>query len=99
MPVDWALAIVSFVLIAVATVSKRVSGTPFTLAILFVSSGLLVGSQVLDGIDISRTSSTVRTLAEATLALVLFSDASRIDFGKLPEEIPCRFACSASGYP
>jgi sodium/hydrogen antiporter len=80
---DWALAIVAFVLIAVAAVSKRVSGTPLTLAILFVSIGLLVGSEVLDGIDISSTSSTVRTLAEATLALVLFSDASSIDLGAL----------------
>ena len=99
MPVDWALAIVSFVLIAVATVSKRVSGTPFTLAILFVSSGLLVGSQVLDGIDISRTSSTVRTLAEATLALVLFSDASRIDFGKLREDVSVPIRLLGIGLP
>ena len=95
---EWALAIVAFALIAVAAVSKRLSGTPITLAILFVSIGLLVGSQVLDAIDISSTSSTVRTLAEATLALVLFSDASRIDFGSSGRTSRCRFDCSASGY-
>jgi NhaP-type Na+/H+ or K+/H+ antiporter len=81
--VDWALTIVALVLIGVAAVSKRISGTPITPAILFVSIGLLVGPKVLGEIDISSTSETVRTLAEATLAFVLFSDSSRIDFGAL----------------
>jgi NhaP-type Na+/H+ or K+/H+ antiporter len=56
-------------------------------AILFVSIGLLVGPKVLDGIDIASTSETVRVLAEATLAFVLFSDSSRIDFGKLRSDL------------
>ena len=80
---EWSLTIVALALIAVATVSKRLSGSPITPAILFVSIGILVGPKVLDGVDISSTGSTVRALAEATLALVLFSDASRIDFGAL----------------
>jgi NhaP-type Na+/H+ or K+/H+ antiporter len=70
-------------LLAVAAVSKRISGTAVTPAILFVSIGLLVGPEVLDAVDISSTSETVRSLAEATLALVLFSDSSRIDLGQL----------------
>ena len=49
--VEWALTIVALVLIVVAAVSKRISGTPITPAILFVSIGLLVGPKVLDGID------------------------------------------------
>src|SRR3982751_6039434 len=53
---------------------------------LFVAFGLLVGPEVLDGVDLSSTSSTVRVLAEATLALVLFTDASRIDVGELSIE-------------
>jgi NhaP-type Na+/H+ or K+/H+ antiporter len=44
---------------------------------------LLVGPKVLDGIDLSSSSATVRALAEVTLALVLFSDASRMDLGAL----------------
>ena len=84
---EWSLSIVALALIAVAAVSKRISGTPITPAILFVSIGLLVGPKVLDAIDISSTSETVRTLAEATLALVLFSDSSRIDLGKLRRDI------------
>jgi NhaP-type Na+/H+ or K+/H+ antiporter len=76
---EWALALVALALLGVAAVSRRMSGTPITPAILFVAFGLLVGPEVLDGIDVSGSSGTVRALAEATLALVLFSDASRID--------------------
>jgi sodium/hydrogen antiporter len=46
---------------------------------VFVAVGLLVGRQVLDGIDVESSSGAVRTLAEETLAPVLFCDASRID--------------------
>ena len=84
---DWSLAIVALALIAVAAFSKRLSGSPITPAIVFVSIGLLVGPRVLSEVDIPSTSSTVRALAEATLALVLFSDASRIDLIALRREI------------
>ena len=96
---DWSLTIVALVLIAVAAVSKRLSGTPITPAILFVSIGLLVGPEVLDAVEISSTSSTVRALAEATLAFVLFSDASRIDFGKLRREISVPVRLLGIGLP
>ena len=84
---DWSLTIVALALIAVAAFSKRLSGTPITPAIVFVSIGLLVGPRVLGEVDISSTSSTVRALAEATLALVLFSDASRINLNELRREL------------
>ena len=76
---EWALAIVACTLLAVAAISGRLSGTPVTPAIVFVAVGLLVGPKVLGEIDLESSSGTVRTLAEATLALVLFCDASRID--------------------
>src|SRR5687768_7640797 len=79
----WAVALVALALLGVAAVSRRLSGTPITPAILFVAFGLVVGPEVLDGIDVSSSGATVRALAEATLALVLFSDASRIDLGAL----------------
>ena len=96
---EWALAIVALALIGVAALSRRIAGTPITPAILFVSFGLLVGPEVLDGIDISSTSSTVRALAEATLALVLFSDASRIDFAALRREISVPLRLLGIGLP
>jgi NhaP-type Na+/H+ or K+/H+ antiporter len=89
---EWALALVAFALLGVAAVSRRLSGTPVTPAIVFVAFGLLVGPKVLDGIDVSSSSEVVRTLAEATLALVLFADASRIDLGALRRtvDVPVR---------
>ncbi len=84
---EWALALVALSLIGVAAVSRRLTGSPVTPAILFVGFGLLVGPQVLDGIDLSGRSATVRTLAEATLAFVLFCDASRIDLAALRRAI------------
>ena len=80
---EWALALVAVALLGVATISRRLAGTPITPAILFVAFGLLVGPKTLDAVDLSSTGSTVRVLAEATLALVLFCDASRIDLGQL----------------
>src|SRR3954468_4361271 len=79
----WALALVAVALLGVAAVSRRLAGTPITPAILFVAFGLLAGPKVLDGIDLSSSGAAVRALGEATLALVLFSDASRIDLGAL----------------
>jgi len=80
---QWSLAIVALTLLGVAAVSRRLAGSSLTPAMLFVFFGLLVGPHVLDGIDVASTSATVKTLAEATLALVLFSDASRIDLRRL----------------
>jgi NhaP-type Na+/H+ or K+/H+ antiporter len=88
----WALPIVALTLLGVAAVSRRLSGTPVTAAMLFVLVGLLAGPKVLGEIDLESSSGTVRTLAEATLALVLFCDASRIDLSRLRREasVPMR---------
>ena len=84
---EWALAIVALTLLGVAAISQRLSGTPVTPAMVFVAVGLLVGPEVLGEIDLESSSGTVRTLAEATLALVLFCDASRIHLGELRREV------------
>ena len=83
---EWALAIVALAVLGVAAISRRLSGTPVTPAMVFVAVGLLVGPKVLDGIDLASSGAVVRTLAEATLALVLFCDASRIDLRGLRRE-------------
>jgi sodium/hydrogen antiporter len=89
---EWGLALVALAMLGVAAISQRLPGTPITPAILFVAFGLLVGPKGLGGVDVASTSSTVRVLAEATLALVLFSDASRIDLSALRRtvDIPAR---------
>ena len=84
---EWSLAIVALTLLAVAAVSGRLSGTPVTPVMVFTGVGLLVGPEVLGEIDLESSSGTVRALAEATLALVLFCDASRIDLRLLRREV------------
>jgi len=90
--VDWALASVAVALLAYAAVSGRISGTSLTAPMVFTACGLLFGTEVLGFIDLSPLGDDVQTLAEATLAVVLFSDASRIDLRALRGEaaVPAR---------
>jgi NhaP-type Na+/H+ or K+/H+ antiporter len=96
---EWALALVALALVRVATISRRLAGTPLTAAMLFVAFGLLVGPQGLDGIDLSGSSGTVRALAEMTLALVLFCDASRIDLAQLRRSVGVPLRLLGIGLP
>ena len=57
-----------------------------TPAMVFVSIGVLLGPHVADAIGAPPSSDTVRTLAEATLAVVLFTDAARINLRTLRRE-------------
>jgi len=80
---EWSLAIVALALLGVAAVSRLLSGTPVTPTMLLVALGLLIGPRLLDQVDLSDANSTLRALAEATLTLVLFSDASRVGLHQL----------------
>ncbi len=82
----WGLVTLGLVLLLVAGVSRRLSNTSITPTMVVVGLGVLAGPLVLDSLTASPTSLTVRRLAEATLALVLFSDASRIDLRALRRE-------------
>jgi NhaP-type Na+/H+ or K+/H+ antiporter len=76
--VKWELAIIAATVLAVAAVSRRLTGTTLTPAMVFVLVGVLVGPLVIGEVTAAPTGAGVRTLAEATLAVVLFADASRI---------------------
>src|SRR5215213_7519697 len=96
---EWSLAIVALALLGVAAISGRLLGTPVTPAMLFVAVGLLVGPEALGELDPESSSSTVRTLAEATLALVLFCDASRVDLRHLRREVGLPLRLLGIGLP
>ena len=89
---EWGLVFIALTVLAVAGVSGRLSGTVVTPAMVFVAVGLVLGPKVLGEVEPSATGEGVRTLAEATLALVLFSDASRIKLGLLRRQtgVPAR---------
>ncbi len=96
---EWSLAIVALTLLGVAAVSGRLAGTPVTPAIVVVAVGLLVGPEVLDEVDLEESSGTVRALAEGTLALVLFCDASRIHLRMLRREVGVPLRLLGIGLP
>ena len=84
---DWTIATIAVALLAFTAVSGRVDGTPLTPAIAFVAFGLLVGPEALGLLEPSSQGEWVKLLAEATLTVVLFADASRIDLRALRREI------------
>jgi len=89
---SWALAAAAGVVISYAGLSRRLEGTPVSAPIFFLSAGLLLGSEGFGWIGLSATGEQVRVLAELTLTLVLFADASRIDLSALRREytVPAR---------
>ena len=79
----WQLAVLALILLGFAAISGRIDGTSITGPMVFTAAGLVVGVEALDLVDPAATGIEVKTLAEATLAVVLFSDASRIDLTAL----------------
>lgn len=88
---SWELATIAILLLAFSAISGRLERSIVTPAIFFTSAGLLAGP-VLGLIDLRIGSEPVKLLAEATLTLVLFADASRISFPALRKEfsVPVR---------
>src|SRR3954463_7468363 len=95
----WSVAILALALLGAAAVSGRLQGSPITPAMLFVAFGVLVGPNVVGVIDLSSTNPTVENLAEATLALVLFCDASRIDLKQLRRQVRLPIRLLGVGLP
>ena len=58
-----------------------------TPAIFFLSAGILLGDAVLGWFVVEADGAALRLIAETTLALVLFADASRINLRLLRREI------------
>ncbi len=60
-------------------VSARLRGTVVTPPMIFTAVGLILGPGVLGLLHIDVGNEALRILAEATLVVVLFTDASRMD--------------------
>src|SRR3954452_15358318 len=73
----WALPTIAVLLIGFAVASRRLEQLNVTGAMFFTTSGLLAGS-VFGLVDLNVEGEQVKLLAEITLTLVLFADASRI---------------------
>ena len=86
------LVVVAAVFLVYAALSRRLHGTSITAPIVFVVGGFVFGSEGFGWLHITLGQATVSKLAEATLVVVLFTDASRIDLRALRREyaVPAR---------
>ncbi len=89
---SWSLVVIASTVLVYALVSRRLEQSAVTAAIFFVSAGLLLGGKGLGWIELTSDGHQVRLLAEITLTLVLFADASRIDLRTARREysVPAR---------
>lgn len=81
------LLIIGGAVLAFALVSERMVMSPVTSAMFFTTVGLAVGTSGFGWFDLAIEGETVTLLVEATLVLVLFTDAARIDLRVLRREL------------
>ena len=86
------ITIIAGFMVLYGLVSGAVERSVLTGPMLFVGFGLLVGEEGLDVLDVPLETAGVELLTEATLGLLLFSDAVRIDINRLRVEyaLPAR---------
>ena len=73
------LIVVALAVLAFGLLAGRLDGTPITMPMVFTAGGLLLGPSALGLLDVQVKSEVVSALAEATLVVVLYTDASRMD--------------------
>ncbi|MFT5203991.1 MAG: NhaP-type Na+/H+ or K+/H+ antiporter [Candidatus Aldehydirespiratoraceae bacterium] len=81
------LAVIAGFVVAYGLLSRKVEHSPLTGPMVFVAFGLIVGSAGFDILDLDIESAGVEVLAEATLGLLLFTDATRIDLTRLRNDV------------
>ena len=88
----WQLATLALILLGFAAISRRIEGTSITAPMVFTAVGMVAGARALGLIDLEQRGEEIKLLTEATLTVVLFSDASRIDLRTLRGEagVPAR---------
>ncbi len=79
--------------------ARRLDKTPINGALVYVAFGFLCGPLVLGILQLSIGTEGIRLLAELTLALVLFIDASNADLGVLRRAVKIPGRMLAVGLP
>jgi NhaP-type Na+/H+ or K+/H+ antiporter len=77
------IALLTLILAGYALVANRLDRLSIGPALTFIAVGLVLGPTVLDVLPVAADTATVQHLAEVTLALVLFTDASTVDVAGL----------------
>jgi NhaP-type Na+/H+ or K+/H+ antiporter len=81
------LAILAVFVLVYSATAGGLERTPISGALVFTAFGLLVGPLGLGWLDLDVDAEGLRTLAEVTLALVLFTDASNSDLSVLKKTV------------
>jgi sodium/hydrogen antiporter len=74
-------AIIAAIVLVYSVVAGRVARSWLSGPILFTAAGLVVGPQGFNVLRLEMTAADLRTIAEAALAMVLFTDAANADLG------------------
>ncbi len=93
------LFFVSLLIFVYGLFSRWSERSPISAAMVFVSVGIIAGPAGFDFVELGMTSSAVRVLAELTLVLVLFIDASTIDLQSLIQVKRLPFRLLFAGLP
>jgi sodium/hydrogen antiporter len=75
------IAILAAIVLVYSAVAGRVASSWLSGPILFTAAGLVVGPLGLDALRLDITAADLKVLAEAALAMVLFTDAANADLG------------------
>ncbi len=81
------LAILAAFVLVYSAIGGRLERTPYSGALIFTAFGFVFGPLGLGLLNLSIDAEGLRTIAELTLALVLFIDAANANLGVLKEKI------------
>ena len=81
------VAIFALLVFVYSALAGGLERTVFGGAVAFTACGLILGPLGLDVLELNLGAEGIRTLAELTLALVLFSDAANANFSVLEKNI------------
>ncbi len=91
--------IISATIFGFALVSKRLEMSPITGPMVFTTVGLLVGSAGVGWFGMSLDGEALSIIVEATLVLVLFTDAIRINITTLRKDVSIPIRLLGVGLP
>jgi sodium/hydrogen antiporter len=80
-------AVLAVFLLLYSAIAGRVERSYVSGPIIFTAAGLILGPAGLDALHLDVASEGFRLIAEATLALVLFTDAAKADLGVIRRNI------------
>lgn len=86
------LAVLLAVVFLYGLISRRLEGSVITAPMSFVAAGMVLGPAALGLVNFDLENETVLLVAEFALALLLFTDATRVDLRALgsPPHLPAR---------